>query len=65
MVKGKDGVGSRITDAVCVQNESLLPRYTRAKRQIRVFLAMGKNKTIQSALKEVEMAEKVNITKRS
>lgn len=33
-------------------------------RRIKVFLAVGKNKTIQSVLKDREIAEKVNITKR-
>lgn len=34
-------------------------------RRIKVFLAVGKTKTIQSVHKDREVAEKVNITKRS
>lgn len=33
-------------------------------RRIKVFLAVGKTKTIQSVPKDREVAEKVNITKR-
>lgn len=44
--------------------KSLLPQYAKKSWKTKVFWAIGEHKTIQSACKEVDMAEKVNITKK-
>lgn len=53
-------MGEKITQSICVQNEKPITKPIQGGlgRRIKVFLAVGKNKTIQSVRKDREIAEK-------